>query len=123
MPVVFPEVINNADVAPQLRNALLLSLPQVRRITISPALIGQGTSAEQTFTCNGVQVGDFVSASKPTVQAGLSIGGTRVTAANTIGILFVNTPSAGGNITPTASETYLVLHAPALASPLINTVP
>lgn len=124
MPAIIPEVLNNLVTgAPELSRALLSILPQVRRITISPALIAQGTSAEQTFTCNGVQVGDFVSAAKPTVQAGLSIGGCRVSAANQIAILFVNTPSAGGNITPTASETYLILHAPGLASGIVNQVP
>lgn len=122
MPVVIPEVLNNLMAGqPEELRALNAVLPQVRRIIISPTIINAGLAPEQTFTCNGLAVGDFVAVSKPTAQAGLGIAGARVTAANTIGITFVN-PTAG-NITPTASETYLVLHAPGLASGLINQVP
>lgn len=81
----------------------------VASITISPALIAQGTTAEQTFTCTGLQTTDMViGVSKPTTQAGLGIVGWRVSAADTIAITFCNVPNAGGNITPTASQTYQV---------------
>jgi hypothetical protein len=52
-------------------------------------------------------VGDWVFVNKPTAQAGLGIVGCRVTAANTLGITFSN--NTGSSITPTASQTYLVL--------------
>lgn len=124
MPVNIPEVLNNLlDGQPQLQRALMTILPNVKQLVLSPALIAQGTSAEQTFPCNGLAVGDFVAVSKPTTQAGLSIGNARVSAANTLAITFVNTPSAGGNITPTASETYLILHAPGLFSGRPNFIP
>lgn len=74
--------------------------------TLSPTIVNTITAPEQTFTVNGLQVGDFVQVQKPTAQAGLGIAGSRVTAANTLGITFVN-PTAG-NITPTAAETYLI---------------
>lgn len=77
-------------------------------VTLSPAAVAQQTTAEQTFTVNGLQVGDQVQVNKPTAQAGLAIGGARVSAANTLAITFINVP-AGGNITPTASEVYSVL--------------
>jgi hypothetical protein len=65
------------------------------------------TTAEQTRTVNGVRATDkVVGVSKPTAQAGLGIAGWRVTAANTVGITFVN-PTAGG-ITPTADEHYTI---------------
>jgi len=76
-------------------------------VTLSPALVGLSTSAEQTFTVNGLQVGDFVSVNKPTAQAGLGIAGARVSAANTLAITFGNFTAA--DITPTASQVYLVL--------------
>ena len=123
MAVNVNEVLNQLAAGnPALYRALQFLLPQIRRITISPVAVAQGTSAEQTFPCNGLNVGDFVFVIKPTVQAGLSIGGARVTAANTIGILFVNTPNAGGNITPTAAETYLVVQIQGLASSIVNQV-
>lgn len=85
----------------------LLSVGAVS-ITISPALIVLNTTAEQTFTCPGVKVGDYVFVNKPTAQAGLGIVGCRVTAADTIGITFSN--NTGSSITPTASQTYLVAY-------------
>jgi hypothetical protein len=75
-------------------------------LTISPALVAVNTTVEQTFTLQGVQLGDVVSVTKPTTQAGLGIVNSRVTAANTIGITFANTTA--GTITPTAGETYAV---------------
>lgn len=83
-----------------IANILLL------QATLTPAQVNTVTAPEQTFTVNGLLVGDFVQVQKPTAQAGLGIAGSRVTAANTLGITFVN-PTAG-NITPTAGETYLI---------------
>jgi len=76
-------------------------------IALSPALIVLNTTAEQTFTVPGLAVGDWVFVNKPTAQAGLGIVGCRVTAANTLGITFSN--NTGSSITPTASQTYLIL--------------
>jgi len=74
-------------------------------VTLSPTIVNTITAGEQTFTVPGVLATDVVlSVNKPSAQAGLGIAGARVTAANTVGITFVN-PTAG-NITPTASETY-----------------
>ena len=78
-------------------------------VTLSPAQVAANTSAEQTFTVNGLQSGDFVSVNKPTTQAGLGIVGARVSAANTLAITFGN--YTGSAITPTASQVYLVLVA------------
>lgn len=78
----------------------------VYSLTINPASVAAATTAEQTFTLTGLQTGDFVSVSKPTVSAGLAIGSARVSAANTIAIQFVNS-SAGA--VDAGSEVYLVL--------------
>lgn len=78
----------------------------VLNVTLSPASVANATSAEQTFTVNGLQTGDFVNVGKPTTQAGLGIVNSRVSAANTLAITFLNTTAA--TITPTASEVYQV---------------
>lgn len=75
-------------------------------VTLSPSSVANATSAEQTFTCTGLLVGDMVSVNKPTTQAGLGIVGSRVSAADTLAITFMNTTAA--TITPTASQVYLV---------------
>ena len=76
-------------------------------VTLSPAAIVLNTTAEQTFTVNGLLPGDMVLVNKPTTQAGLGIVGSRVSAANTLAITFSN--NTGSSITPTAAQTYLVL--------------
>lgn len=74
--------------------------------TLSPASVAPNTTVEQTFTVNGLVVGDFIDVNKPTVQNGLGIVNSRVSAANTLAIGFVNATAA--TITPTASEIYSV---------------
>jgi hypothetical protein len=76
-------------------------------VTLTPAAIVLNTTAEQTFTVNGLLAGDFVSCNKPTAQAGLGIVGCRVSAANTLAITFSNNTAA--SITPTAAQVYLIL--------------
>lgn len=78
----------------------------VARITIDPASVATITTAEQTFTVPGVLVGDLAFANKPSCTTGLGLAGVRVTAANTIGVTFVN-PTAGG--VDAASETWSIL--------------
>lgn len=78
--------------------------------TLSPAQVAINTTAEQTFTVNGLEVGDVViTVNKPTSQAGLGIVNYRVSAANTLAITFANV--TGAAITPTASEVYKVVVA------------
>lgn len=75
-------------------------------VTLSPASVAPNTTAEQTFTCTGVQLGDMVDISKPTTQGGLGIVNTRVSAANVLAIAFGNLTAA--TITPTSNENYYV---------------
>jgi hypothetical protein len=83
-----------------------IQLAMILGLTISPAQVAINTTVEQTFTLQGLQLGDIVAVTKPTTQAGLGIVNSRVTAANTIGITFVN--ATAGAITPTAGETYVI---------------
>jgi hypothetical protein len=76
-------------------------------VTLTPAAIVLNTTAEQTFTVNGLLAGDVVCVNKPTAQAGLGIVGSRVSAANTLGITFSN--NTASSITPTAAQVYKVV--------------
>jgi hypothetical protein len=71
----------------------------VLAITISPSSVAPNTTVEQTFTVNGLLLGDMVDISKPTTQTGLGI-------VNTLAIAFINATAA--TITPTASEIYYI---------------
>ena len=73
---------------------------------LSPASVAANTTAEQTFTVLGLQVGDFVNITKPSSQAGLGIANCRVSAANTLAITFSNNTISP--IVPTAGEIYTV---------------
>ena len=78
--------------------------------TLSPLQVAINTTAEQTFTVTGLEVGDtIISVNKPTAQAGLGIVGFRVSAANTLAVTFSN--NTGTAITPTASEVYRIVAA------------
>lgn len=74
---------------------------------LSPVIVAANTTAEQTFTVPGLNVGDFVNLVKPTTQAGLGIVNSRVSALNTLAVTFSN--NTGGGITPTASERYQLM--------------
>lgn len=81
-----------------------IAISMILGVTISPASVAANTTAEQTFTVNGLAVGDAVTIIKPTTQAGLGIVNVRVSAANTLAIAFSN--NTGSPIVPTAGETY-----------------
>lgn len=122
MPVTLDEVLNNADFPPQFRNAIRALMPRFIKVNIgTPAAVPTISSLAHSVTVNGVAVGDFVAAVKPTEQTGIVVASCRVSAANTVIVTFVN-PTAG-NITPTASEIYLILHAPAQFSAQTNVLP
>lgn len=87
-----------------VRGNVLMS--QLLQVALTPASVAQNTTAEQTFTVPGLVLLDFVNVTKPTLQAGLSIGNARVSAVNTLAITYVN--STGSPIVPTA-ETYLMM--------------
>lgn len=80
----------------------------VFNITLSPISVAPNTSAEQTFATTGIGLltTDLVVVQKPTSQAGLVLGGSRVSAADTLALNFGNLTAA--TITPTASQVYTV---------------
>lgn len=62
------------------------------------------TSNEQTATIPGLKATDLIMGiTKPTLQAGLTVGTARVSAADTIAITFI---TSGATVTPTAAEVY-----------------
>ena len=86
-------------------------------LTLSPASVAPNVTAEQTFTFQGLNLNDWVESQFiGTVQAGLSVASTRVSAANTLAISFSNVTAA--TITPTASGSYLLLHMVSGYNPL-----
>lgn len=90
-------------------------------VALTPAQVAANTTAEQTFTVNGLIIGDFVEVNKPTSQAGLGLANFRVSAANTLAITFSNNTAAG--ITPTAGESYQILVVRPIASALSGGLP
>jgi hydrogenase maturation factor len=74
--------------------------------TLDVASVAANTTAEQTFTVNGLKVGDAVIVNKPSANAGLGVVNARVSAANTIAITFVN--ATGSGIDP-SSESYTIV--------------
>ena len=83
-----------------------ISVAAMLGVPLTPAIVNANTTAEQTFIVNGLLVGDVVTVTKPTAQAGLGVVGVRVSAANTLAITFSNNTAAG--ITPTAGEVYVL---------------
>lgn len=73
--------------------------------SLDVASVAANTSAEQTFTVNGLLVNDFVEVNKPSASAGLGVVNARVSAANTLAITFMN--ATASPINP-AAETYLI---------------
>lgn len=79
----------------------------VMSLTLNPVSVAANTTAEQTFTVQGLRVGDQVLAvNKPSATAGAGIVNHRVSAANTLAITFSN--NTGSGIDP-ASEVYTVV--------------
>lgn len=80
------------------------------QLVLTPAIVATIVAAEQTFTCPGVPDPavrpSIVTVNKPTINGAISICAARASAANQIGLTFIN-PTVGG-VTPTAGETYQV---------------
>jgi len=116
MPQAQGEVLNLISGKPDLYRALQYGLTIIRAsVPQSFTAVPTISTSEQTVVVPGVEVGDFVSVTKPTAQTGLIVGQARVSAKNTVAITFGN-PTAGG-ITPTASEVYMVQHTRIVVTP------
>lgn len=89
------------------------------------AAVGAATTSEITFSGlgTGIKPGDvIVDVVKPTAQAGLGICNCRVDAAlsDTFYITFINTTA--GSLTPTASETYMMVVVRPLAGSTVSSM-
>jgi hypothetical protein len=73
---------------------------------LTPASVAANTTAEQTFTVNGLVTSGILTVNKPSLDAGIGIVNVRVSAANTLAITYSN--NTGGAIVPTA-ETYKIV--------------
>lgn len=85
-----------------------ISLAQVMSsltATLTPASVAANTTAEQTFTVANLPANSQVIVNKPSTQAGLGLGGVRVSAANTLAINFINNTATA--IVP-PSEVYTI---------------
>lgn len=74
-------------------------------VSIDVTSVPANTTSEQTVTVQGLQVGDFVEVMKPSHSTGLGVANSRVSAANTLAVTFMNNTASA--IDP-APETYLV---------------
>ena len=120
--------MSNTNLGPAITQSGPTSLPfgnvqlsALLAVALTPAQVDANTTAEQTFTVNGLVIGDFVEVNKPTTQAGLGVVNVRVSAANTLAIAFSNNTAAG--ITPTAGESYQLLVVRPIASALSGGLP
>jgi hypothetical protein len=89
--------------------------------SLTPTALTASTTTAQTFTVPGLQVLDFIEVNFTGAQtAGVGIANTRVSAANTLEIVFSN--STAGTPTP-AAGVYLVRVSRAESLPLpVNAV-
>jgi len=62
----------------------------IATITVDLGSVATITTEEETFTCPGVQIGDFVAVSKPSLEAGIALCDARVSAKDTIAVKVVN---------------------------------
>jgi hypothetical protein len=63
-------------------------------ITFDAASVAANTSAEQDITVPGVRVGDHVACNAQSITAGLSLGGARAKAADTVSVTFTNSTAS-----------------------------
>lgn len=84
--------------------------------SLTPVAVAQATTAEQSFTIQGLQTNDMVDVYASSAQtAGIGIVNSRVSAANTLQIGFANTTA--GSLTPVAGI-YLICITRAESLPL-----
>ena len=83
--------------------------------SLTPASVATITCAEQTFTVNGLKVGDLVNVNPPSITAGVAPVSARVSAANTLAITFCN-PTAG-SLTPAAGSYIINVMRPERQTP------
>ena len=89
------------------------------QVTIDPGSVAANTTAEQTFAVQGLQIGDFVLVSRPSVGStpGISMPNARVSAPNTLALVFGNHTAGAINLT---AEVYrLMWFRPEVGDPAV----
>lgn len=88
--------------------------PVMQRIsaTLTPAAVAANTTAEQTFTVNGLIASTAINVDPPSLVSGLALTGARVSAINTLALTFANVTAASA--TPPAG-TYFIGFFPNVA--------
>lgn len=76
-------------------------------VSFTPAATAATSAVEQTVTVSGAVVGDAVSVTPPGTTAGVAVASARVSAANTVAVMFVN-PTAGSLTAPSGSYVFLL---------------
>lgn len=84
--------------------------------TLTSAAVATITTAEQTYTVSGLQLGDLIAAvSRPAATpAGVGVVNARVSAADTLALTWVN-PTAG-SVTPAAAVIRLLVVRPEIGN-------
>jgi hypothetical protein len=84
------------------------------KATLTPVAVGATTAAQQTFTVNGLQLGDQIS--DVSLQAawtvGVSLTNAWVSAANTLAVSYYN--GTAGSLTPPSGSYYIEVNRPDL---------
>lgn len=79
--------------------------------TLTPVSVAGSTAAEQSFTIQGLQVGDVCDITCQAAQtAGIGIGNVRVATANTLTVEFTN--STAGALTPVSGVYNVIIQRP-----------
>jgi len=77
-----------------------------QKVTLNPANVPAASVNVETFTVNGLRVGMVPIVHAPSLEAGVTLISSRITAANTLELTFQN--NTGGGINP-ASQAFEVL--------------
>lgn len=105
----------NGPTVPQILQGSLAGangLLKVYTTSQSPAAVTANTTTEYAMTVTGIAASDMaIAVNKPTSQAGLAVGTARVSGANTVDVSFGNL--TGSTITPTTTESYIIVTASA----------
>jgi hypothetical protein len=86
----------------------------VLKTTLTPVSVGAGLSTQQTFTVNGLQIGDQVSdvSLQGAWTIAVTIANSWVSAANTLAVSFTN--ATAGALTPPSGTYYIEINRPDL---------
>src|SRR5271154_3082519 len=86
----------------------------VLKTTLTPTAVGAGVAAQQTFTVNGLQLGDQISdvSLQGAWTVAVSITNLWVSANNTLAVSYAN--ATGGSLTPPSGTYYIEVNRPDL---------